>query len=455
MSIRTGKHYVRYGIGLAVLGAIAIALTALRPANNAAEIRVLTAPVTRGRVVNEVSAIGTLQTVTTVQVGSQVSGRIAWLGADYNSVVRKGQTIARLDPALLQAQVEQSGAGLVRAQSELERARVQLTDAESKHQRATQLSDKGLIPRSDFDAATLALSMARTQVRSAEAQVVQAQAAHSQNQVSLAQTIIAAPIDGIVIQRNVDVGQTVSASMSSPTLFTIAADLTEMRLSVGVDESDVANIRPNQPAAFRVDAYPDDLFPGVVSQVRLEPTVTQNVVTYAVVIDVPNPELKLRPGMTAQATVEVAVRDGALRVPNAALRFRPTQALFSALKQTPPRSPAPVIAGDGEGEDELFPAAVAKEDGFGRTIDALFSVVDFPERDGQVWVYVEGRLQPVAVRVGISDAQTTEVVAGDLREGVELVTNMTTGAADVRPATPAGGFFMSQPGIRPNAGRRG
>jgi HlyD family secretion protein len=297
--------------------------------------------------------------------------------------------------------------------------------------------------------------MARTQVRSAEAQVVQAHAAHSQNQVSLAQTIIAAPIDGIVIQRNVDVGQTVSASMSSPTLFTIAADLTAMRLSVGVDESDVANIRPRQAAAFRVDAYPDDRFPGLVSQVRLEPTVTQNVVTYAVVIDVPNPELKLRPGMTAHATVEVAVRDGALRVPNAALRFRPTPAMFAALNQTPPSAPAPVVIGDGEGEDEPLPAADPDEEGAGRTVDGLFRVLDLPERDGQVWVYVEGRLQPVAVRVGISDAQTTELVAGDLREGAELVTNMTAEAAAVRPPAPAGGFFMNQPGTRPNSGRRG
>jgi HlyD family secretion protein len=444
---------MRYGTGLAVFGAIAIAVAALRPARSAPEVRVLTAPVTRGRVANEVTAIGTLQAVTTVQVGSQVSGRIAWLGADYNSVVRKGQVIARLDQSLLQAQVDQSRASLVRAQAEVERARVQLTDAEFKHERATQLSVKGLIPRSDFDAASVALLTARAQVRSAEAQAVQAQAALSQNQVSLSQAVITAPIDGIVIQRNVDVGQTVSASMSSPTLFTIAADLTEMRLSVGVDESDVANIRPKQAAAFRVDAYPDDRFPGVVSQVRLEPTVTQNVVTYAVVIEVPNPDLKLRPGMTAHATVEVAVRDDAMRVPNAALRFRPTPAMFSALNQTPPPAPAPVMAGDGE--DEYFLAAGSNANGPGRTIDALFNVVNFPERDGQVWVYVEGRLQPVAVRVGLSDAQTTELVAGDLREGVELVTNMTVDDAGVRPATPAGGFFMNQPALRPNSGRRG
>jgi HlyD family secretion protein len=415
---------------------------------------VLTAPVTRGRVATEVSAIGTLQAVTTVQVGSQVSGRVAWLGADYNSVVRKGQIIARLDPSLLQAQVDQSRAGLVRAESEVERARVQLTDAEHKHLRATQLSAKGLIPQSDFDAASVALSAARAQVRSAEAQAVQAQAALSQNQVSLAQAVIAAPIDGIVIQRNVDVGQTVSASMSSPTLFTIAADLTAMRLSVGVDESDVANVRPRQATTFRVDAYPDELFPGVVSQVRLEPTVTQNVVTYAVVINVPNPELKLRPGMTAHATVEIAVRDDAVRVPNAALRFRPTPAIFTALNQTPPPAPALVMAGDGEGEDEPLPAVFVKE-GSGHTVDSLFGAAYVPERDGQVWLFMEGRLQPMAVRVGVSDAQTTELVAGDLDEGAELVTSIATGGADTRPPAPAGGFFMNQPGSRPNSGRRG
>src|SRR5262245_4731469 len=379
-TVRTGtgkspsiKRYVRYGIFLSVLAMIGIAVTG-RQAQDSPAVRALTAPVTRGRVATEVTAIGTLQAVTTVQVGSQLSGRVAWLGADYNSVVRKGQVIARLDPSLLQAQVEQSRASLVRAQSEVERARVQLIDAEYKHQRATQLSDKGLIPRTDFDAASVALSTARSQMRSAEAQVVQAQAALSQDQVSLSQTIIAAPIHGIVIQRNVDVGQTVSANTSAPTLFTIAADLTAMQLSVGVDESDVANIRPRQAAAFRVDAYPDDLFPGVVSQVRLEPTVTQNVVTYAVVIDVPNPELKLRPGMTAHATVEVAVRDDAVRVPNAALRFRPTPAIFAALNQTPPPAPPLVMTTDGEGEDEPLPAMSVKEKG--STVDALFGVID-------------------------------------------------------------------------------
>jgi HlyD family secretion protein len=314
------------------------------------EIQVNTAPLTRGDIVDTVGATGTLQAVTTVQVGSQVSGNISWLGADFNSIVKQGQVIARLDPSLFDAQLQQVQANLVqaranltKARSELDRAKVQLLDAQQKYSRATDLSTKDLLARSELDAAKIAVDTATAAVASQEATVTQAQAAVTQSEASVNQsrvnrehTIIVAPIDGIVTQRSVDVGQTVAASMQAPTLFVIAADLTEMQVNANIDEADVGRIRPGQHVTFRVDAYPTDNFQGTVTQVRLQPVVVQNVTTYGTVITVPNTELKLKPGMTANVKIEIAKRTNALRVPNAALRFRPTQEVFAALNQTPP-----------------------------------------------------------------------------------------------------------------------
>jgi HlyD family secretion protein len=297
---------------------------------------VTTAAVTRGDIVETVGATGTLQAVTTVQVGTQVSGTIASLGADFNSLVKKGQVIARLDPSLFQTQIEQARANLIRAQADLERLKVMLADAQSKLTRARELSNRQLIPRTDLETAEVNVQAAQAQIRSQEAQITQAQASLNQNQVNLEHTVITAPIDGLVISRSVDVGQTVAASMQAPTLFVLAADLTKMQVLANLDESDVGRIRPNQVVTFRVDAYPNDTFSGTVSQVRLEPKVQQNVVTYATVIDVPNNDLRLKPGMTANVNVEVARASNVLRVPNTSLRFRPSAEMFAALGQTPP-----------------------------------------------------------------------------------------------------------------------
>ena len=310
------------------------------------EPTVTTAAVTRGDIVDTVGATGTLQAVTTVQVGTQVSGTIQELHADFNSLVRQGQVLARLDPSLFETQIEQARANLIRAQADVERQRVALDDAMTKLARAEELADKKLIPRTDLESAQVAVRSAQAQLRSAQAQVTQAQASLNQNEVNLQHTVIQAPIDGLVISRNVDVGQTVAASMQAPTLFVLAADLTKMQVVANLDESDVGRIRPGQPVMFRVDAYPAEDFVGSVSQVRLQPIVQQNVVTYATVIDVPNPELKLKPGMTANVNVAIARRSNAVRIPNAALRFRPTNEIFAALGQTPPGAPN---AGDASG----------------------------------------------------------------------------------------------------------
>src|SRR6185436_17672770 len=314
------------------------------------EIGAVTSPITRGDIVDAVSTTGTLQPVTTVQIGSQVSGNISYLGADFNSIVKQGQIIARLDPSLLQAQLEQSRANVLRSQADvaqseanLVRARVTLLDAQQKNARAKLLDAKGLAPQADIDAAKIAVDSAQSSLQSAEAalnsakaSVGQSQANFNQAQVNLEHTIITSPVDGIVTQRSVDVGQTVAASMQAPTLFVIAVDLTKLQVSANIDEADIGRIRPGQRATFRVDAYPTDTFEGTVAQVRLQPVVVQNVTTYATIIDAPNADLKLRPGMTATLRVEVSQKSDVLRVPSAALRFRPTADVFAALNQPLP-----------------------------------------------------------------------------------------------------------------------
>ena len=297
---------------------------------------VSTVAVTEGDIVDTVGATGALEAVTTVQVGSQVSGIIQDLYVDFNSIVREGDVIMRLDPSLFETQLEQARANLLRSEADAERLSVGVDDAATQLRRSRELAAGDLISDTELEAAEVALRSAEAQLKSAEAQVRQSEASLSMNEVNLEHTVIRAPIDGIVTSRLVDIGQTVAASFQAPELFVIAADLTKMRVIANIDESDVGRIRPNQRVTFTVDAFPAEDFEGSVSQIRLEPIVTQNVVTYATVIDAPNPELKLKPGMTATVTVEVARRENVTRIPNAALRFRPTPTVFAALGQPVP-----------------------------------------------------------------------------------------------------------------------
>jgi HlyD family secretion protein len=323
-------------IVLLIMAAIGAGAYLYYVGRNGNEIQVNTSPVTSGDVVDTVGATGALQAVTTVQVGSQVSGMVEYLGADFNAIVKKGQVIARLEPSLFQAQVEQARANLNKSKADLERSRVALDDAQTKYARAKELTARSLLPQSDLDAAKVAVDLAKATLQSSQATVEQSQATLNQNLVNLEHTIITAPIDGIVTSRNVDVGQTVAASLQSPTLFIIAADLTKMQVNANIDEADVGRIRPRQHVTFRVDAYPTEMFDGTVVQIRLQPVVVQNVTTYGTVIDVPNRDLKLKPGMTANVRVEIARRSEVLRVPNAALRFRPTTDMFATLNQSVP-----------------------------------------------------------------------------------------------------------------------
>ncbi|HEX4345967.1 MAG TPA: efflux RND transporter periplasmic adaptor subunit, partial [Vicinamibacterales bacterium] len=267
-------------IAFLIIGVIGGGVAAYYMRGNKGELQVNTVPVSRGEIIDAVGSTGTLQPVTSVTVGSQVSGNIAEIGTDFNKFVKKGQIIAKIDPTLLQAQVDQSKANLEKSEADLDRNKVSVEDAQQKMTRAQDLTKKLLMTQADYDAAVIAVRTAEANLKSAEKTVVQAQASLQQNQTNVDHCIITAPIDGIVTQRSVDVGQTVAASMSAPTLFVIAADLTKMQVNASIDESDVGRIRPGQKVTFRVDAYPGAEFNGEVTQVRLQPTVVQNVTTY-------------------------------------------------------------------------------------------------------------------------------------------------------------------------------
>lgn len=392
--------------------ATGLSVNAVYSRRGEAAAEIVTDVVSRGSIVSIVNASGTLETVTTVQVGTQISGTVQALHADYNSLVKKGQIVARLDPSLVQAEIEQARAALVRAQADEERLAIALSDAQAKAQRSRDLAGRQLISVNDLETAEVTRKSAEAQLRSQRAQVTQARASLSQAQVNLQKTVIAAPIDGIVIARNVDVGQTVAASLSAPTLFEIAADLSEMQVRASVDESDVGQIREGQAVTFTVDAYPTDLFKGVVRQVRLNAVVEQNVVTYAAIITAPNSELKLRPGMTANVMVETARRDNVLRVPAGALRFRPDSGMLEAL-------------GSKNGE------TTANQ----RT-----------SRDvNKVWLF-DGGLHAVSIRPGVSDGTFTEVVEGALENGARVAIRVaSSGAASSSPASIRSPLMSSTP----------
>jgi HlyD family secretion protein len=297
---------------------------------------VSTMALSRGDIADVVQATGTLEPVETVDVGTQVSGIVEELNADFNHFVKKGQIIARLDQSLILTAIERSEANVTRARADLDRLRVQLADSERKLEQAKAMWDKQLIPRDQFETAELNVKTIKSQIVSSEAGLVQALADLNTQKVNLGHTVIRAPIDGVVISRSVDQGQTVAASMNAPVLYQLAEDLTKMQVLANIDEAEIGKLRMGQDVEFTVDAFPNDRFNGRVQEVRLLPTTVQNVVTYATVIEAPNPQYKLKPGMTANVTIEIARRSNVLRAPAAALRFRPTADMFAALNQPMP-----------------------------------------------------------------------------------------------------------------------
>jgi HlyD family secretion protein len=349
-----------------------------------------TVKVERGPIVASVSATGNLAAVVTVQVGTQVSGTIQKLYADFNSKVTKGQPIAQIDPALFNAQVEQTRGNYLNAQANQQKAQADLIDAKRTLERNRQLLKDGIIAQGDFDTADNRYQQAVAAVNASEGSVAQTRGAYSQAQTNLRYATIKSPVDGIVVSRNVDVGQTVAASFQTPTLFTIAQDLTKMEIDTSVDEADISRVKVGQPVSFTVDAYPEQRFNGKVAQIRNAPIVTQNVVTYVVVIAVDNRELKLKPGMTANVSVETARKDDVLKLPAAALRFKPKGAKDGKEAKEKPAG----------GEPRRQKKAASQQ------------------------VYVlnqEGKPVAMPVKTGISNDGQVELVESSLKENDEVV----------------------------------
>ena len=460
-----------------------------------------------------VSATGTLNPVVSVQVGSQVSGQVKELFADFNSAVKAGQLIARIDPETFQLKVRQSESDLESARAavavqmaEVARATATLMDAQRDLERKKMLVERNFISSADrdkaqatHDAAKAALDVAKAQVNNSSAIVRQRESQLAQARVDLERTAIRSPVDGVVVKRSVDMGQTVAASLQAPELFIIARNLTDMQVETSIDEADVGRIAVGQRASFTVDAFPGRSFAGEVTQIRKAATVVSNVVTYTVIISAANPELSLLPGMTANARIITAQKDKALKVPNAALRFRPAGAAEerkAAATAATPAAGSQAPAGGLAGLRERLVAELKLDAGQQAKVDAIFDGMrekfratrDLPEAErtkaqernraeirekvsalltpeqkkrydemaaqnqaargsgggsGRVWVLEDGTPKAIDVRLGLTDGTTTEIVSGDVREGSEVIVGLQAapGAAKAPASAPGPRMF--------------
>ncbi len=477
MKLLKNKWFV---VGLIAILVVIFAAFAL---NRKDKPQYFTAAVERGDVRQVVEATGTINAVTTVQVGSQVSGTIWKLFADFNSHVKKGQLVARIEPSLFegavlqaQADLENARANYAAAKANLEKARATAVQAKADFQRTEGLAKQGVtsqqqldLARANAESADAQVSAGDATVKQATAQVQQRQAALEVAKTNLQHSYIYAPIDGTVINRAVDVGQTVAASFQAPTLFTIAQDLTKMQVYAKTDESDIGQIHPGQKVTFRVDAFPKDTFEGAVTQVRMNPTTVQNVVTYDTVVDFANPELKLFPGMTAYVSIPVAVAKDTLKVPNGALRYRPDvkpeemRALLQ--KYGIEGGGGQRQGGQGEGGSQVAQASRPSGEGdpgaprgggpngqrfrMDRGGENPGGGAQRPNRSQQqldhaiVWkLGPEHQLIPVQLQIGITDHTTTQVVQvlkGEVKPGDQLITGAAVTRATRGPGPMGGG----------------
>jgi HlyD family secretion protein len=365
--------------------------------NSSSKQKFVTDKITRGDIKSTVSSTGTVNAVTTVQVGTQISGTIQKLFVDFNSPVRKGQLLAQIDPSILEAQVGQAQANLLSAKANLEKSQVMLRDTKTTLERNKILYAKNFIAKSDLDTSETNYLSATAQIKVSEAQIQQAQAALDSSAINLRYTKILSPVNGTVISRNIDIGQTVAASFQTPTLFTIAQDLTKMQIDTSVDEADIGKVKASQKATFTVDAYPELSFKGKVSVVRNAPITVSNVVTYNAVIIVDNTDLKLKPGMTANVSIETESKQNALRLPNSALRFKLATS-----------------------------AATSDQKGAKGT------------KGPSVWVLENNKPKNVKITTGISDGNYTEVTAGELTEGQQVITDSSSNTKKNDAASGAG-----------------
>ncbi len=379
-----------------------------------------TVKVERGKLASKVTATGTLSARVTVQVGSQVSGRIAELFVDFNSKVTKGMVLAKLDPKLLHTALSKAQAQAAQAAAAVAKAKANHEQANKAFARAKALKDQGLMGQADYDLAETAVASTKADIAVAQAQLSLASASAEEARVNLGYTTILSPIDGIVLEKKIDVGQTVAASLQAPVLFTIAQDLRSIQVDTFVAEADVGKLSPGMEATFSVDAYPGTRFRGKVREVRNAAQTVQNVVTYDAVLDVQNEELRLKPGMTANVTFVWAEKDAVLKVANAALRFKPPAEAFSP-------------AGSGSGRRRFGAAGSASAAGSappwmgpeGGTMD--------PNRK-TLWVLRDGKPHPVRVETGITDGTNTELLGDKLNEGDEVITEYVPAAEGGAPA---------------------
>lgn len=381
-----------------------------RSRNHVDSVKYDTQQVQRGNLVVTVSATGTLEPIKTVDVGIEVSGTIKSVDVDYNDHVEVGQVLAQLDTSKLEAQALQSEAALESARAKLLQAQATVQEAQAQMARMEEvrkLSDGKMPSQYEFDAERATLARARADESSAKASVSQAQATLDANKSDLTKAVVHSPINGVVLERAVEPGQTVAAMFQSPVLFTLAEDLSQMELQVDVDEADVGKVREDQDASFTVDAYPDQVFPARTTQVRFGSQTVEGVVTYKTVLKVDNSSLALRPGMTATAQITVDKRENVVLVPNASLLF------------TPPQAPIQQEQGGGSVLSKILPHPP-------RLTSTPRETVNLKEKEQKVWTLRDGQLTSIPITRGLDDGKMTEVTSGALEPGTELVTDMTT-----------------------------
>lgn len=411
----------KWMIGAAVLVAVAVivfGLTALNK-NNSNGVRFKKEAIKKGSIEALVVTTGTLNPVITVDVGSQVSGKIEDIYVDFNSEVKEGQIIARIEQSSFLTRVQQNKANYQSAVASVEKSKVMLESNKKKLDRALDLFNKDLISFEEKETAETQYYSSKADLQSSEAKLEQSKSQLESSQVDLDYTIIKSPINGVVINRNINVGQTVAASFQAPVLFQIANDLRKMQVECSVDEADIGKVKEDQSVTFTVDAFPDDNFSGKVSQVRYSPEIVQNVVTYTTIVAVENPEMKLRPGMTATVSMVVGEAKNKLLVPNAALRFTPQftpeemQEMFENMKRERQARRGESAQAGGQGTPSGRQFGMGGGQGMQRT----------PRKDvGRVWTEDEiGNLKPLMIRIGVTDNTYTEVVRGELEEGQEVI----------------------------------
>ncbi len=435
---------------LVVVGGVILGFTLLKNGKNN-KVKYRTEAIGKGDIEALVVSSGTLNPVTMVDVGSQVSGKIAKINVDFNSPVKKGQIVAEIDTSILESQVQQNQANYNSTVAGLDKSKVTLDNLKKKYDRALNLFAKNLISFEDKEAAEAAFLEAKSDVQSAQARLEQTKQQLESSKLNLGYAIIRSPVDGVIISRSINVGQTVAASFTAPVLFQVANDLTKMRVECSVDEADIGQIKEGQQVRFTVQAYPNETFKGMVTQVRYSPVTTQNVVTYTTVVSVDNPELKLRPGMTATASIITGEAKNVLRVPNSALRFTPDltpEQMQEIMKNVQARFAA---QRPGAGSAGTPGAPAASQTGGQRTAGPGFDMNRFQGGQGgqggprmkqpsRVWVQDQfGKLSIIFLKPGVTDSNYTEILKGDLKEGQLVITGLEGAVSSNSQANQPGG----------------